>query len=136
MFIVLYFITVRYLHYSSSTCLIFFDPKCITQQYSFLLFLPNIIITVITRNCQFIKSHIWFCVDILHCKFCHLSSTVLSNSQFSFSSIINIHITKYFIIPMEFCNIFSISFDTGMVKSSKDITVLSYSSVSASSEAS
>ena len=74
MFTLLPFNTVRYLNYSYLIyCFFDFDPKYIIQRYSFLLFLQNNIITIITSYGQFVKTHFFFCINSFYLMFIHIS---------------------------------------------------------------
>ena len=137
MFTALFSIIERCVHYSSSPYFSFsFDPKCIIQIYSFLLFLQNIIINVITRNDQVTKIHFFLCIHILYCKLCHFYLHRFRSSQFSVFSKINSHIIKNSIIFLAFCNLNGTFISNLLFPSSVSITLLYSSYVSASSAAS
>ena len=133
---VLFSITENYFHYSLLPYLpLSFEPNYIIKIYSYIFFLQNIIITVITRNSQVIKSQWFCCISIFYWNLRHFSLHRIISSQFIIFSIINTQINKNLIIFLAFWNLSSNILSYLSLSSFVSITVLSYSYVSASSEA-
>ena len=134
---VLFPITKRYVHYSSSPYFLFiFDPNCIIKIYSFMCLLQNIIINIITRNSQATKSHLLRCINIFYWNFCHFCLHRFSISQFSVFSRTNSRIIKNFIIFLSFFNLSGNIFYGFLFTSSVSIKISHSSYVFESSTAS
>ena len=73
MFTFLLFNTVRDLNDSSLPYFLKFDLNYIIERDSFLLFLQNIIITIITSYGQFVKTRVSLCINNLYWRFSHIS---------------------------------------------------------------
>ena len=60
-----------------------FDPNFIIFGYSLFFFIQNIIITIITRNIQFVKRHFLFHINIFIWSLCYFSCHWFRSTQLS-----------------------------------------------------